>query len=211
MARGTIEGKRAREYELKVRDTERSRIFDKFILTNIKSGKSVKVCDFACGPGNNLELLKNLAGEITGVDLSAEMIKICKEKFAKNNSIKLKLASVVDTKLKSNYFDYVLIRMGLHHVKDKDAVIAEAYRLLKPNGKFLVIDKYYIGLWELYSKAFSKLIFQGNPAIFQECLVSKKKYDLIFSRSRFKIIKKEVLPYDKKHTGQVFMCLLEKQ
>ena len=112
--------------------------------------------------------------------------------------------------LKSNYFDYVIIRMGIHHVKNKEKVMTEAYRILKPKGKFLIIDKYYLSLWELYTKAFSKLIFQRNPAIFQEYMVSKKKYDEIFSASKFNIIKKEILPYDKKHTGQVFMCVLEK-
>ena len=211
MVKGVIEGKRAREYELKIKDTERSKIFDNFILKNVRKGKSIKVCDFACGPGNNIELLKNIVGEIVGVDLSPEMIRICKKKFAKNKSIKLKQASVTDTKLKSNYFDYVIIRMGLHHVKDKKKVMEEAYRILKPKGKFLIIDKYYLNLWELYRKAFYKLIFQRNPAIFQEYMVSKKKYDAIFSSSKFKIIKKETLPYDKKHTGQVFMYVLEKQ
>jgi len=155
--------------------------------------------------------LKNHVGEIVGVDISSEMVKICKEKFGNDKSIKIKKASVTDTKLKSNYFDYVIIRMGIHHVKDKEKVVKEAYRILKTGGKFLIIDKYYISLWELYTKAFSKLIFQKNPAIFQEYMVSKKKYDEIFSKSKFKIIKKEILPYDKKHTGQVFMYVLEKQ
>ena len=81
MKRRSIEGKRSREYESKILYTERSKIFDKFILKNINNGKSVKVCDFACGSGNNIELLKNHVNEIVGVDLSAEMIKICKKNF----------------------------------------------------------------------------------------------------------------------------------
>ncbi|RLE45726.1 hypothetical protein DRJ22_03765, partial [Candidatus Woesearchaeota archaeon] len=70
MAKGVIDGKQAREYELKIKDTKRSKIFDDFILKNVKKGKLIKVCDFACGPGNNIELLKNIVGEIVGVDLS---------------------------------------------------------------------------------------------------------------------------------------------
>ena len=138
------------------------------------------------------------------------MIRICKKKFAKNKSVKLKQASVTDTKLKSNHFDFVIIRMGLHHIKDKKKAVAEAYRILKPKGKFLIIDKYYLKIWELYKRAFYKLIFQMNPTIFQEYLISKKKYDAIFSSSKFKIVKKETLQFDKKYTG-IFMYVLEKQ
>jgi ubiquinone/menaquinone biosynthesis C-methylase UbiE len=211
MIKGIIEGKRASEYEEKIKGTKRTRIFDGFILKNVKFGKSIKVCDFCCGPGNNIELLKGKVGKIVGVDLSKEMIKICRNKFKNNKSIELKIASITNTKLKSNYFDYVTIRMGLHHVKEKNNVLEEAYRLLKPKGKLIIIDKYYLSLFELYGKAFYRLIFQRNPAIFQEYTISKRANEKLFKNRKFKITKKEIPLYDKKYVGQSFMYVLQKK
>ena len=208
MVKGTITGKRAREYESKIKGSKRSITYNKFILKNIKKRKP-KVCDFACGPGNNIELLKNKAQEITGVDLSPDMIDICKKKFDK--SIKLKLASITDTKLKSNYFDYVLIRMGLHHVKDKESVLKEAHRILKNDGKLIIIDKFYPNLFIFFLMIVYKLIFIRNLSIFREYISSKQKNEKLLSSSKFKIIKETIIPYELKYAGQPFMCVMEKE
>jgi ubiquinone/menaquinone biosynthesis C-methylase UbiE len=209
--KGAIEGKRARDYEKKLKKTKHLKIFNSLILKNIKAGKSVKVCDFCCGPGNNIELLRNKVGEIYGIDASKDMIKICTKKFQNNRTVRLKLASITDTKLKSGYFDYIIIRLGLHHVKDKQKVMDEAYRMLKPKGKFIIIDKYYLSLFELYTKGFYKLIFQKNPAIFEEYMVSKEANEKLFSTVKFKIIKNIIFPYEREHVGKSFFYLLQKQ
>ena len=113
MSKGLIEGKRAREYANR-KKSKRTRIFDDFILQNVRVGGKIKVCDLCCGPGNTIELLKDKVGEITGVDASLEMIKICKERL---HGVTLVQSCVTDTKLTSNYFDHVILRNGLHHIK----------------------------------------------------------------------------------------------
>jgi ubiquinone/menaquinone biosynthesis C-methylase UbiE len=210
MEHGVIEGKKAREYESCIKDSEQSRIFDNFIISNIRKGKTISVCDFACGPGNNIELIKGKVGKTIGVDLSNEMIKICREKFSSEKKVRIILASITKTHLKPNQFDYITIRMGLHHVKNKKKVMTEAHRLLKPGGRLIIIDKYYLNLAELCYKALWKLIFQGNPTVFQEYLISKKRTETLLSDSRFKFIKKKTSPYYDKHVGIAFMCVLEK-
>lgn len=206
-----ISGREARKYEFRTKDEERDALFGSRILREVRPGKAVRVCDFCCGPGNNIELLRGKVGEIFGVDLSEEMIRICREKFGKDKSIKLKVASVTDTGLESGYFDFIIIRMGLHHVRNKKKVLAEACRLLKPRGRLVIIDKHYLSLFELYRKAFRKLIFQGNPALFREHMISEKEHTDLFSLfKQFKTIRKELFPYDEKHTGQSFLCVLEK-
>lgn len=239
MTRGIIEGKRARDYERTLKKNEKNKLFNKFILDNIlakqvkinqslskakienrnnknkfsnlpEEFKSLKVCDLACGPGNNIVLLKDKVHEIYGIDLSKEMIEICREKFSNEKSVKLKQVSAIKTKLESNYFDYVMIRMGLHHIKEKDKLLKEAYRILKKGGKFLVIDKYYINKFEICKRAIVKMIFQKNFFIFNEHLISKKETKNLFSSSKFKLVKEKLIPYSKNHTGQVYMYVLLK-
>lgn len=201
----SIEGKKARKYDKKVNFRSKSKVFNKFILDNIKKNKPVKVCDLGCGPGNLIEILKNKVEEIYGVDVSKEMIKICREKFSKDKSVKIKRTSATKTGLKSNYFDYAVIRMSLHHIKDKRAVMDEAHRILKPKGRFIVIDKYYTGWLKFHLMVLFELIFKRKQ---WEYVVSKKESDEVLSRG-FKTIKKKIISKDW-FTKHVYMQVLEK-
>ena len=150
-----------------------SKKFDKFILDNINL-KSPKICDLCCGSGNTIDLLSNKSKEIIGIDASEEMIKICNEKFDKKKNIKIILSSVTKIKSEKECFDYVIIRMGLHHIKDKEDVINEIYRILKPKGKIILIDKYYTNRFKYYLTEISKLIFKFDKHLLNHFIISKE-------------------------------------
>jgi len=208
MARGLIEGKDAREYAKKVKFSERSKKFDKFILDNIKL-KNSKICDLCCGSGNTIELLSNKSKEIVGIDASDEMIIICNEKFDKKSNVKIILSSVTKIKSKENYFDYAIVRMGLHHIKDKEDVINEIYRILKPKGKLILIDKYHTNKFKYYLTEIAKLVFKFDKHLLNHFIISKEaNLDLL---KNFRIIKEEYLSVPQKKTTQTFMFLLEKK
>ncbi len=174
MTSNVISGRLARNYENYIKKHRLAAIIDKLIIENTKQGINKRICEICCGPGNNIKLFVGRFKEIVGVDLSEDMLNICREKFKKNLSVRLVNKSATDTGLKSSYFDYVLIRMGIHHIKEKEEVIAEASRLLKKTGKFLVIDKFYYSRCEMYIKAILKLILQFNPHSFGEYILSKE-------------------------------------
>jgi ubiquinone/menaquinone biosynthesis C-methylase UbiE len=208
MARGVIEGKEAFNYDNRMKASNRhADSIKKFILQNVKTGK---VCDLCCGTGINIDILQNRVSEITGVDLSTDMIDICRKKFRGNKKVKLYVASATDTKLDAGYFDCVIIRMGMHHIRDKKSLVEEASRILKPNGKFIVIDKYYLSIFELYLKSLVKFIKIGKFTALEEYIVSKEKNDEILSQ-KFNIIKRSALEMSKEHIGQAFMYVLNKK
>ncbi len=208
MTKGVIKLKKAEDYDKRLSNI-RFRKQNNFILSNIK-GKNNKICDLCCGTGLVMKLVEKKAKQIIGIDLSKDMIRICKQKFKTNKKIKTKLAPANNTKLKSNYFDYAIIRFSLHHIKDKAGTLKEVYRILKPKGKLIIIDKYHLGLPHLLWKSLQRL-FQGRtPPIFDEYLVSKKENEQLIKNSKFKIKKKKILPYNKQRTGQQFMYVLEK-
>jgi ubiquinone/menaquinone biosynthesis C-methylase UbiE len=209
MKKGLIKGKRARKYAEVVKKDEKTEIFNNFILKNFKLSKSVKVADFCCGSGNTIELLKDRVKEIVGIDGSEEMIKICKEKFGKNKRVKLKLSDVEKTDLKSNYFDYAVIRMALHHIKDKEKVMGEIYRVLKPKGRVIAIDKFYFNKFEFYLGEILAM-FKFDFEFFNHYVVSREEYERVLSQ-KFKIIKKVILPVSKKGSRQKFMIVLKKK
>ena len=205
MSKGLIEGKKARAYANKARSWRRTKVFNDFILQNIKFGNKVKICDFCCGHGNTINLLKGKVGEITGVDASSEMIKICKEKLS---GVKLILSSVTNTKLKKSYFDYVILRNGLHHIKEKEEVLSEIYRILKPKAKLIIIDKFYTNLIMCHLTEIFDLLFKFNTHYLNHYIVSKEANLSLFKK--FKILK-EVYTEGQNQKGiQAYMYVLEK-
>jgi len=207
MARGLIDGKQARKYAAWVGKSANTEIYNRFILENIRVGKNIKICDLCCGSGVTLELLGNRSGEITGVDASGEMIKICTEKFKNNSRINLVLSPAEKTGLGANYFDYVIIRMGLHHIREKETAMDEILRILRPGGKVVVIDKYYTNKQRYHFWEFLSALARFDISSFDQFVESKERNELSLS-AKFCILKREYLP--KKHAKQVFMFVLKK-
>lgn len=208
MGRGIITGKRASEYEKKMRARKNSRLFDRFIQDNVK-GKSLKIADFCCGPANVIEIVLPKCEESVGVDASIDMISIAKKKFKKDKRVRLMCRAVTNTHLLPHHFDYVIIRMGLHHIKEKDKALQEAHRILKPDGRLIVIDKFYLDIFKHY-KWEAAQVFKGNTELFSHSVKSEKNTEKLLSKD-FKIIKKEYAPIYKDHSGRAFMFVLKKR
>lgn len=199
-----IKGKAAYRYEERISKSKSSKAFDKFILQNVKPHKII--CDLCCGSGNTITLLKNKAKKIVGVDASPDMIQICKKKYSNNPKINLLFGSAAKIRLESKYFDYIILRMGLHHIKDKELIMKEIYRILKDDGRLILIDKYYKEKWVYLLKG----LFNLHKLLLNR-FIKSKKYNSILLSKRFKILKKELIIGKKRKTTQTFMLVLKKK
>lgn len=101
-----------------------------------------KVIDIATGTGAQAYELAKLGLDVTGVDLSPEMLEQAKKKL--NQSLKLRFLHADATKLpfKNNEFDGASISFGLHDMpyKIELAVLSEVKRVVKKNGPILIVD-----------------------------------------------------------------------
>lgn len=208
MADGLINGKHAQNYAKKIDKDKWFNIkLNKYILDNIKPNK--KICDMACGSGISIDLLKDDAKEIIGVDASDEMIKICKNKFSKDKNVKIIKAFAQNTGLKSGYFDHVIIRFALHHMKDKKSAMDETERILRKDGKAIILDHTYKNKILNFAADLFFLIFMFKPRIFWHHMISIKDYETIFS-NKFKIMDKQIIQQRLLY-GNAFMMILEKK
>ncbi len=102
----------------------------------------VKIIDVATGTGTQAYELAKLGFDVTGIDLSPEMLEQAKKKL--NNSLQLNFlhADGTDLPFKDNEFDGASISLGLHDMPYEIgiAVLSELKRVVKKNGPILIVD-----------------------------------------------------------------------
>jgi|SRR5882672_3816504 len=119
--------------------------FHPFIVNRIKDFLAIteplsSALDVGCGTGLSTMALKGIAQNISGVDASAEMIALAPEK----NSIGYSIASAENLPFKTNAFDLLTLSQVFHWL-DPNGFLAEANRVLRPNGWLIAYDNYFSG------------------------------------------------------------------
>ncbi|NES78680.1 MULTISPECIES: class I SAM-dependent methyltransferase [Okeania] len=100
------------------------------------------ILDVACGTGEFERLLldKNLKQEIIGVDISENMLNVARKKYQAYSNVKFQQASVHSLPFNSHSFDVVVCANSFHFFDKPQVALGEMKRVLKPNGKVIIID-----------------------------------------------------------------------
>jgi SAM-dependent methyltransferase len=90
------------------------------------------VLELGCGTGNYCRALQEVSGcRILGIDRSLGMLSIAK----KQSTVNLLSSSLAEALcLPGNFFDMAFSVDVIHHISDRGAYFAEAWRVLKPGG-----------------------------------------------------------------------------
>jgi len=101
-----------------------------------------KIIDVATGTGAQAYELAKLGFDVTGVDLSPEMLKQAKKKLAKSLKLRFLHADATELPFRNNEFDGASISLGLHDMPNEIglAVLSEIKRVVKKNGSILIVD-----------------------------------------------------------------------
>jgi len=68
------------------------------------------------------------------------MLDLNKKKFKKKSNIKWFCNNAEKLPFKNNHFDYYTISFGIRNVDNINKALKEAYRVLKPGGRFLCLE-----------------------------------------------------------------------
>ena len=110
------------------------------VMNELPKYKEKIILDLCCGTGNQIKLLsKHGFRNLYCLDISDSMLEIAKRS---DSSIKIYNEDATKTSFNDASFDVVIISFAIHE-KDRNtqqALINEAYRIIKKDGFMLVVD-----------------------------------------------------------------------
>jgi demethylmenaquinone methyltransferase/2-methoxy-6-polyprenyl-1,4-benzoquinol methylase len=90
-----------------------------------------------------IEAMKLKPEKVTGVDISAGMLKLGQEKINKlqlQNKIELKLADSESLPFPDNSFDAITVGFGVRNFEHLEQGIRDMHRVLKPGGTLVILE-----------------------------------------------------------------------
>ena len=156
------------------------RIWKKNLMNWMSPSSGKKLIDVACGTGDLGKLfldLTNVNENISCVDPNEGMIKKGKKKLLKYKNINWIIGSAENLPVKDNSFDYYTISFGLRNTKNLERSIKEAYRVLKPGGRYMCLEfsKIQNSNLDLFYRYYSKMI----PIIGKAIVGEKEPYEYL--------------------------------
>ena len=176
------------------------RLWKKNFMHWLNPQKNTTLIDVASGTGDIAKLYLNkinYKGYVCCVDENKGMLDLNKRKFKVNANVKWFCNSAEKLPFKNNHFDYYTISFGIRNVSNLNNALKEAYRVLKPGGRFLclefskveneILNKFY----KTYSKSIPHIgkFIVGKSEPYEYLINSIEKFDS--QDEFFKKIKKQ--------------------
>ena len=98
------------------------------------------VLELGCGSGGFSEMIADKVKHLTATDLAPEMVEKAKEKLSQFGNVEVQKEDCYNTSFKDNTFDAVLMVNLLHIVKEPVVVLKESARILKDDGRAVIVD-----------------------------------------------------------------------
>ena len=176
------------------------RIWKKSLITMMNPSPNQKLIDVGCGTGDIAKIFLNYVdkdAQITCVDPNIGMVNKGKEKLKKFKNIDWIIASAEKLPLTDNSYDFYTISFGLRNTANLNESLNEAYRVLKPGGRFLCLEFSKIqnsNLDYLY-KNYSKII----PFIGKIVMGEKEPYEYLVKSIEKFVNQEELIDLMKKN------------
>jgi len=161
--------------------------------------------DLGSGRGRELFSLVDKVGtqgRLVGIDISDGMVAAssASARGMGLTSVEFHQRHLHDTGLDAGSIDFMISNCAINHAPDKDAVYREAFRFLKPGGRFVVSD--------IYATSDVPAEYANDPDAVAECwggAVTREAYLATLVAAGFQALEvlEESDPYDK---GDIEVC-----
>ena len=163
------------------------RIWKKNFINWLNPQENKNLIDVASGTGDIAKLyLKkvNYKSSVYCLDENKNMLDLNKKKLKKNINIKWICSNAENLPFENNFFDYYTISFGIRNISNIDIALSEAYRVLKPGGRFLCLEFSKVKnnilnkIYKTYSKSIPKIgkLFAGKEEPYDYLIDSIEKF-----------------------------------
>lgn len=133
-----------------------------FSMFEVEEGRSI--LDAGAGTGNFSLKLARKGADVTGIDISEDMLKLAEEKTgAEGYSIPFLKRDIFETGFEDESFDAVFSMAAFEFIEEHERAVEELYRLVKPGGSLLIGTIAKSGAW---GKLYAEQAEQGD-SVFQ--------------------------------------------
>lgn len=116
----------------------------KKVVAIVGKNNPKQILDIATGTGDlAIMLAQTNPDKITGLDISAGMLEVGKQKIAKANlsdTIEMIVGDSENMPFNDNTFDAITVSFGVRNFANLDKGLTEIRRVLKPGGTFVVLE-----------------------------------------------------------------------
>lgn len=114
------------------------------VVKFVSETKPQRILDVATGTGDlAINLVRTGATEIIGLDISAGMLDVGKEKINHkklDSTIKMVLGDGEKIDFPEAHFDAITVSFGVRNFENLEQGLSEIFRVLKPGGIFVVLE-----------------------------------------------------------------------
>lgn len=138
--------------------------------------------DLGCGSGYFTTILARQVKKVYAIDVQKEMLDFLEDKVRKMkiSNIEPLLSEAEEIPLANHSVDFLMSVNTLHEFDDRDKMIGEMNRVIKPHGRLLIVD-------------FQKKETGFGPPV--SIRISKTQAVRSISKSGFSLVKQEDLTY----------------
>ena len=153
-------------------------LIETFLSKQKALGKTLEV---GCGNGTYSKILILEAENLTATDFSDEMVAVAKERLKGVENVSVEKANCFNLSYPDSSFNTVFMANLLHIIREPEKAVAEGKRVLKKNGKLIVISFTTEGMtfFNKLGMIYRYLKTYGKPSPTAQTLTVQKTRDMV--------------------------------
>ncbi|MCA7010980.1 bifunctional demethylmenaquinone methyltransferase/2-methoxy-6-polyprenyl-1,4-benzoquinol methylase UbiE [Wolbachia endosymbiont of Tribolium confusum] len=160
------------------------RLWKEKMVSSVHFKKHSKVLDIAGGTGDiAIRIARGEpSAQVTVCDINQNMLDKGRDKAINSNQLNFNwvCANAESLPFEDSEFDYYTVAFGIRNFSDRKKALSEAYRVLKPGGKFLCLEfapMHYQN--EIFTKFYDLYSFKVIPKIGSIVAKDKGSYEYL--------------------------------
>lgn len=182
----------SRGISLNYKDTYMSEIINDRLYHLRKYCQGGKLLDIGCGTGVFLNEARESGWEVSGIDIAEDAVKYAQEKF----KLEVFQGELESINLPEAYFDVITMWDLIEHLKNPLDTLKKANKIMKDNGKIIILTpnensllkKAIFLFFKLSGKRWNFLVKRGY-GIHHLYYFSDKNIDKLLTKAAFRILK----------------------